>query len=106
MRIRLLSRERGPLAAALAAGALALLFLAPSGARADQPSKALRILDACVYDLYFQQRSSEGVTRRCRCVVNRAGASISEREIGRYRVGSRLTGSLRRKIYEALQGCR
>lgn len=98
---RSLLRPRTTVVAALAGFLAVLAHPAP----AAEPRKATRILDACVYDLYFQQRSSEDVTRRCRCVVRVAGDSISEREAASYRVGSRVTGSLRRKIYGALDRC-
>jgi len=104
---RLARRRRLPRAALAPATALVVaagvLALAP-GAGA-QSNVRTRILDACVYDLYFEQRSSERVTERCQCAARKAQGTIAPEEIAAYRVGSRLAGTLREKIYAALQGC-
>lgn len=89
----------------LGAVALAVLALAAPTPAEAQPSNRLRILDACVYDLYFEQGSSDGVHRRCQCAANKAVRTVTDQEIASYRIGSRLTGSLRQKIYAELATC-
>lgn len=97
---------RRVLAPTLVAAGLAAAALAASGAAAQSSNARTRLLDACVYDLYFQQRDSAGVARRCRCAAQRALPEVTEAELASYRLGSRLTGSLRQKVYEALRACR
>ena len=93
------------LAGVLVSGALLASVLPPATALAQDSSVRTRLLDACVYDLYFEQRSSENVTDRCQCAVRKLSSTVSPEEAATYRVGSRLTGSLREKVYGALNGC-
>jgi hypothetical protein len=95
-------RHRAALAGALIAAAGILAHAPGAGA---QQNVTTRILDACVYDLYFEQRSSERVTERCRCAAGKLASTVTPEEAASYRVGSRLTGTLRDKVYAALNGC-
>lgn len=63
-----------------------------------------RMLDACVYGLYAQRGSSEGVVTQCDCAARRAMESVPGDEFGLTRSGD-LLAEQRNALESGIQAC-
>jgi len=66
---------------------------------------ARKLVDACVYDQYRVQGSSDGVLKRCKCAVGKAAPSVDARQVERLQLGAPLTGELRSAVYQGIAAC-
>lgn len=95
----------------LAAGGLLAATLAATPAMAQSGSTnsgalARKLVDACVYDQYPVQGSSDGVLKRCQCAARKAGPSINADQVASLQLGAPLTGSVRDEVYKGIAACR
>jgi len=87
--------------------AVAILSTAAMAQNGTASSGALarKLVDACVYDQYRVQGSSDGVLKRCKCAVGKAGSSVNASQVERLQLGAPLTGSVRDAVYKGIAAC-
>ena len=66
---------------------------------------ARKLVDACVYDQYRVQGSSDGVLRRCQCAVRKAAPSVNPGQVESLQLGAPLTGAVRTAVYQGIAAC-
>ncbi|MEW5423829.1 hypothetical protein [Amorphus sp. 3PC139-8] len=96
------------IAAGVAGLVLSLAVSAGASAQNTAANSAVmgrKLVDACVYDQYRRQGSSEGVVKTCQCAARKAGPSLQPRQVERLQLGVPLTGDVRDEIYKAMASC-
>lgn len=87
---------------------LSLAVSAGASAQNSATSSAVlgrKLVDACVYDQYRRQGSSEGVVKTCQCAARKAGPSLQASQVERLQIGVPLTGKVRDEVYKGLASC-